>query len=112
MVIVHEEEAGSKEKLLSKDIRKGGEDLKAKRRELWLSGHVLTHNSKSATGDTSEEHAGPALLGIQAGVRAGQPRLFLLLSHLFSCWQGAGLLITTILEYFSASCSPSCRSPP
>lgn len=77
MVIVHEEEAGSKGKLLSKDIRKGGEDLKAKRRELWLSGHVLTHNSKSATGDTSEEHAGPASLGTQAGVRAGPASPFL-----------------------------------
>lgn len=41
-----------------------------------------------------------------------QPHHFLFLSHLFSCWRGAGLLTTTILGYFSASSSPSCRSHP
>lgn len=41
MVIVHEEEAGSKEKLLSKDIRKGG-ILKAKKRKLAIWPRVHT----------------------------------------------------------------------
>lgn len=32
-------------------------------------------------------------------------------SFFFSCWLGAGLLITMTSAYFFASCFPFCRSP-